>query len=82
MQGAAEDKARELLVLIRQRGCTEPFTPAPELLDDGVVGAGSAALVLTQMRADCAFLTKRVLMQAWIDLDLQCARLVLCQACV
>ncbi|KIY92534.1 hypothetical protein MNEG_15429 [Monoraphidium neglectum] len=36
-RGAAEDKARELLTIIRQRGCTEPFTPAPELLDDGLV---------------------------------------------
>ena len=37
-QGAAEDKARELLTIIRQRGCTEPFTPAPDLLDEGLVG--------------------------------------------
>ncbi|KAI8462566.1 MAG: hypothetical protein J3K34DRAFT_499650 [Monoraphidium minutum] len=36
-RAAAEDKSRELLTLIRQRGCTEPFTPAPELLDDGKV---------------------------------------------
>ncbi|GBF88180.1 hypothetical protein Rsub_00892 [Raphidocelis subcapitata] len=36
-RGAAEDKARELLALIRNRGCTEPFTPAPELLDEGLV---------------------------------------------
>lgn len=36
-RGAAEDKAREHLAMIRSRGCTEPFTPAPELLDDGVV---------------------------------------------
>jgi hypothetical protein len=36
-KAAAEDKARELLAQIRARGCTEPFTPAPELLDDGRV---------------------------------------------
>lgn len=51
-RGAAEDKARELLAAIRARGCTEPFTPAPELLDDGLVDfLAVAALTEEQLAA-------------------------------
>lgn len=51
-RGAAEDKARELLELIRNRGCTEPFTPAPELLDEGTVDfLAVASLTEEQLKA-------------------------------
>jgi hypothetical protein len=39
--GAAAEKLKELLEVLRKRGCQEEFTPDPELLQNGQVGHGS-----------------------------------------
>ena len=36
-QGAAEEKSKQLLEQIRQKGCKEEFVPNPDLLADGLV---------------------------------------------
>ncbi len=43
-KGAADDKTRQLLEIIRSRGCKEDFVPNPTLLLDGLVSVYSIML--------------------------------------
>lgn len=55
-QAAAEEKVRQLMTVIRERGCTEEFVPNPTLLLDGQVRPAPARSPHPRLLMHCSAL--------------------------